>query len=293
MAPRCLGGASEMEKKRARSPEQVGRKRACLVETNPNTTPPVSKPKSKTLKGLDQPKTPSNTNKTKVHIISKSSRNKPLAKTPASEGNEDQTNDSEETEDSQETDYVSDSEAINPKQPFTFKKTRQVHDTDFKLKVIQWHIECKLTQLETSRKFDITQSTLSRLIQQHHRLNESLLKNRGGVKRLRPAKFPELEQALFAWAMEAHAHSIAVNDAVLKEKAIQLGPLTHANMNFSDGWLHNFKKRFNIWSRVLHGEAASVDPISAEKAREDLQEVTKGYSLRDIYNADETGLTYK
>ena len=93
--------------------------------------------------------------------------------------------------------------------------------------------------------------------------------------------------------MEAHAHQVAVNDAILKEKAIKLAPLVDAHMNFSDGWLNNFKKRYNIRSRVLHGEAGSVDAKSVEEAREALQKITQDYELKDIYNADETGLTYK
>lgn len=95
------------------------------------------------------------------------------------------------------------------------------------------------------------------------------------MKRLRPAKFPELEQALLAWTMEAHAHQITVNNVIIREKAVQLGPLLNIHMNFSDGLLNNFKKRFNIRSRVIDGEAASFDKISAEAARKELQEITR------------------
>lgn len=56
----------------------------------------------------------------------------------------------EETKDSNQTDYVSESEAINPKCPSTWKKTRQVHNTDFKLQVIKWHLEEKAAQLQTA-----------------------------------------------------------------------------------------------------------------------------------------------
>lgn len=93
--------------------------------------------------------------------------------------------------------------------------------------------------------------------------------------------------------MEAHAHYIVVNDTILKEKAIQLGPLNNADMNLSDGWLNSFKKRFNIRWRVLHGEAASVDKIRANVARQELQDTTAGYSLIVIYNTYESGLTYQ
>lgn len=149
------------------------------------------------------------------------------------------------------------------------------------------------TQLKTFKHFKITQSTLSQSIQEYKKLNNYLLKNRGSVEQLWPAKFPELEKALVSWTMEAHTHQIAVNDAILREKVVQLGHLLDAQMNFSDRWVNNFKKWFNVQSLVLHGEAAYASKISAEVALKELQEITKEYALQDIYNAQKTGLTYK
>lgn len=120
-----------------------------------------------------------------------------------------------------------------------------------------------------------------------------MLKSGGKIKRLQLAKCPELEQALYMWTMEAHAHKIAVNDSVLKENAIRFARIVNANINFSDGWLNNFKKRYNICSQVLHREAALVDTVSVEEACKELINITKDYALCYIYNADKTGLTYK
>lgn len=64
-------------------------------------------------------------------------------------------------------------------------------------------------------------------------------------------------------------------------------------MKFSAGWIDKFKKQYNIRSRLMSGEAGTVDPISAEEARKSLIEITKDYAPCDIYNADETGLMYK
>ena len=63
--------------------------------------------------------------------------------------------------------------------------------------------------------------------------------------------------------------------------------------SYSNGWLVNFKRRKNISSIKLHGEAASADMASVAAGREQLQEDLKAYSLDDIYNMDETGLFYR
>lgn len=112
----------------------------------------------------------------------------------------------------------------------------------FQTSSYQMDMEEKATQLQTADWFKITHSTLSQWIQQHKKLNESSLRNSGNVKLLLPAELPELKQALFAWTEDAHAHQIAVNNVILREKAGQLGLLLNVNMNYSDGWLNNFKK---------------------------------------------------
>lgn len=42
----------------------------------------------------------------------------------------------------------------------------------------------------------------------------------------------------------------------------------------------------------IQGKAASVDATNAAQDPKELVEVTKGYQLCHIYNADETGLLY-
>lgn len=86
-----------------------------------------------------------------------------------------------------------------------------------------------------------------------------MLKDGGGARRIQLAKFSQVRKALFSCTMEAHAHQIVVKEIVLQEKSVQLGFLTNANINFSEGWRSNFQKCFNVRSHALHGEAASVD----------------------------------
>lgn len=131
---------------------------------------------------------------------------------------------------SEQTNHVSDSKAINPKQPSTFKKTCQVHDTTFKLKVISWHIDNSSTQQQTANHLQITQSTLCQWVKRHEHLKKLVLKNSGSLKRIRPAKNWVLQETLFAWTMEAHAHHVLFEKVILKEKAIELALLSEAHM---------------------------------------------------------------
>lgn len=134
-----------------------------------------------------------------------------------------ETKDNEErkgTTDSQDTNYVSDCGAINPKRPSTFQKTQQVRDTYSKQKSISLHSKNKATQLQEAKQFNFPQYKLGQWIQKHYRINQSLLKDGGGARRIQLAKFSQVRKALFSCTMEAHAHQIVVKEIVLQEKSV-------------------------------------------------------------------------
>ncbi|POV98516.1 hypothetical protein PSTT_14381 [Puccinia striiformis] len=137
--------------------------------------------------------------------------------------------------------------------------SRKVHDPDFKLKVIQWHQEHKATQLETSRKFNINQTLLSRWLKAQETMQTRVTYNGGLVKRQQTAAHPQLEQALFNWFMEAQSCQMTTNDEILRTKAHKFANLLNVNLKLSNGWLNKFKSRFHINKIELHGEAGSVN----------------------------------
>ncbi|POW17711.1 hypothetical protein PSTT_00319 [Puccinia striiformis] len=144
---------------------------------------------------------------------------------------------------------------------------REVHDIDFKLKVIEWHQETKSTQQQTAKKFGINQTSLSRWLKDEATMKKRVAYHGGTVKRQRTAAYPSLNKHFTTglWKLSL----------------------------LSNGWLYKFKNRFRINRVELHGEAGSVDSNQAEDARKQILELTRDYEPQNIYNADETGLLYK
>jgi hypothetical protein len=67
------------------------------------------------------------------------------------------------------------------------------------------------------------------------------------LKRERGAKFPEVEAALYLWMSQALASNLAISGDILKNKASYFAErLQVTNFGRSDGWLTNFKARYNI-----------------------------------------------
>ncbi|XP_070385946.1 tigger transposable element-derived protein 4-like [Dermacentor albipictus] len=63
---------------------------------------------------------------------------------------------------------------------------------------------------------------------------------------------------------------------------------------FSDGWLRNFKKRYDLAFKRMCGESGAVDrTLVANYRSETLESLLSQFSPDDVFNCDETALFYK
>lgn len=127
------------------------------------------------------------------------------------------------------------------------------------------HPSCKQRELVRlfSQKFGckISNSVVCNMLSHS---NEILAKNENESKKFRNrlAKYPQLEESLYAWFCETRSLQIPVTDAMLTEKAIQFGTMLEiSNFTYSAGWLDKFKKRHYIRKKVLNGEVGLVDQV--------------------------------
>ena len=64
-----------------------------------------------------------------------------------------------------------------------------------------------------------------------------------------------------------------------------------SGLQFTEGWLRGFKKRYDLHRRVAHGEKQSADEMSAERwVKEVWPLLVAKYGLENIFNCDETGM---
>ena len=105
---------------------------------------------------------------------------------------------------------------------------------------------------------------------------------------------PLLEHSLFTWFSHVRSQNMVITEDLLKEKAASLSQAMNIeNFKCSNGWVHRFKTRFSISSKIVSGESGSVDKGLLSKGIEDVQEVIKCYSPENIFNVDETALFYE
>lgn len=150
------------------------------------------------------------------------------------------------------------------------------------------------------------------LLEYNHKLSQSTISESLGSRfaflddddyktpqtsRIREGYWPDLEQILFTWQQRIDSRGGFTSGELLQAKAKEIWAqlLQYANKpvpEFSTGWLEGFKKRFQVSSRVRHGEAGSTS-ASAEQEMRSLQTVAGEYEEDNVYNMDESGLFWR
>jgi len=115
--------------------------------------------------------------------------------------------------------------------------------------------------------------------------------------RNRTGAWEDLEIILYEWQKTIELQGGQTTGDLLVEKAHEVWRSLPQYKNlpeprFSAGWLHRFKKRFNIKQHNYHGEAGSV-PEQAEEEMAAIRTLSGQYMEDDIYNMDETGLFWR
>lgn len=151
-------------------------------------------------------------------------------------------------------------------------------------------------QVEVAREFNISKQTISDYMKNKDKiLGATETSSRSEQKRVRQGVHPQSEEALSIWLKATVAQRVPVSGHLLKQKAETLAlRLGIDGFKFSDGWLQNFKKRYDLAFKKMCGESGAVDSTLVANYRGGkLVELLRRYSADDTFNLDETGLFYK
>lgn len=113
----------------------------------------------------------------------------------------------------------------------------------------------------------------------------------------------ELEDRLLSWVRDCERQNLpVVTGATIKAQVDKIrqelissssgDAAKLAELAYSNGWLYKFQTRHGLTSKRVHGEASLVDHAAATKGREAMQEISRSYERRDVYNLDETAFLF-
>jgi len=113
-------------------------------------------------------------------------------------------------------------------------------------------------------------------------------------KKMKQSTFPDLDKALSEWFRKVRGKNIPVSGPLLQEKALYFAQeLGYENFKASNGFVEKFKERQGITGQAVCGEEKSIDPDIVKTWSERLPHICRSYSMKDRFNADETGFMWK
>lgn len=174
------------------------------------------------------------------------------------------------------------------------KRKRNVVEIKDKLEAIR-QVESGALLRCVAAKFNVGVSTVGDWIKNKDKLlkHSSKIPNR---KTMKTSDFEKVNEALFLWFTQQRVKGVPISGPVLQEKARMLaGMLGEEGENFlaSKGWLDRFKNRYGIRQLSLCGEKMSADQDAVDVFKTEFEEMVEGYTMDQLFNADETGLNFK
>lgn len=149
------------------------------------------------------------------------------------------------------------------------------------------------TKASIARDLNIPESSLKTILAKKDSILLNAAKFGLNRKAAKDGKYAAMEKALVEWLRQARSSGIAVDGAILKEKAETVALRCGIDdFKASNGWLDRFKKRSGVVYSRCCGESASVSSDTVEKWTALLPELIREYKPSDVFNADETGLFY-
>lgn len=141
---------------------------------------------------------------------------------------------------------------------------------------------------------------MSRLLKSSKSLETDNAVSNYRFRRLRLAIAPRLEMVIFKWICAQNNAGHQINGSIVKFYAEQLLKETNTylpsagqiTLNFSEGWLSLFQKRFSFMFRRVHGEALFSNGYAIAAHMPRLTRLIFTFASQDVWNAGKLGLFY-
>lgn len=144
-------------------------------------------------------------------------------------------------------------------------------------------------------KYKIGVTTVGNIIKNKTTLLANSSKRGFGKKRrIKPAKHPKLEEAVFNEYVKMRGGKIMPGGTWIQERARDLAEsMKIVKFKGSNQWLSGFKTRFGLSTQKICGEEEKVNIEDWHEWIAKYKATLEEYPLCDIFNVDETGLYYR
>ena len=133
-------------------------------------------------------------------------------------------------------------------------------------------------------QFGIGRSTVSDILHKREAYKAQWEENQSSKRQClnKPMRLNSLNSLLFDFFCKVRSKSIPISWPILQKKALEFAEeLEIDDFQASNGWLTNWKSRYNIKQFVISGESADVDPEVVAEFKDRLSSIIAGYDPKD------------
>ena len=172
----------------------------------------------------------------------------------------------------------------------TKKKTLTLKE---KIDVITYHEKHpKLVSRAIATNFGVGRTQIQNILKHKKELKTEYKENQPSTRKcqLQTTENDDINRLTWEWFKDVASRQLPVTGPMLQLFAEQLEVDTFKGSN---GWLESFRNCHNITFLTRCGESADVPNDVVDNWKQKLPAIIEGYELRDIYNMDETGLSFR
>ena len=144
---------------------------------------------------------------------------------------------------------------------------------------------------EIAREFGILPSGVTGIMREKQKYKQLYFSGQADALtcKLRPAKHRSVDSALIKWVIDARSAGRDVNGLILTAKAEEIArQLGILDWTCTRGWLHRFKRRYNITFRQKSNDGQTSKRKSNSWTENVFKPVLHRYDPKDVFSADET-----
>jgi len=176
------------------------------------------------------------------------------------------------------------------------KRQRTVLTLEKKIELINVSEKNPLfTHKDLSEKFGVGRSSVSEILTRKEFFRDKFTQNSGlQVQRFIHGKREDINAAVHKWFCQARSKIFPLSGPIIQERALDFAKeLGDLDFKASNGWLDNWKRKYEIKFYKVCGESNDVSKTEVEKFKSKLPELLSSTAQSDIFNCDETGLFFR
>lgn len=153
----------------------------------------------------------------------------------------------------------------------------------------------KIASIFSARfKKNVSRRSIADILKNEKNIKETVLKTDRRKMVIKTTQYTQIENKLHDWILFIESKGGCISENIIREKAIEIAKNEDCNIfNASNGWMHRFKKRYNIKEKKICGESQFCNIDDHQVFIEEFKKISADYLPKNIFNCDETSLFYK